>query len=121
MPLSIFSRRRNARASRAVGIAQVERVLGEHFERAGGRAPRAPLSEPGSTPPARTRIGTGCALMICSIAVPPEIPGSSRSIVTRCGLSSSCESRAIASSALEQTPTTSISGSRASSRESPAA
>ena len=52
---------------------------------------------------------------------PPDIPGSSMSIVTRCGLGSSWARRASVASAVGQIPTTSISGSRASSRESPAA
>ena len=53
-----------------------------------------------------TRIGTGCALMICSTASTPLIPGSSMSIVTRSG--STPGGAAIAASAVAQTDTTSI-------------
>ena len=87
--------RRRDRGSRAGPCSSTSsapaRERGERLRRA--RAPRAPAS---------TRIGTGCALMICSIASPPDIPGSSMSIVTRCGLRSSCARRAIAASAVGQ-------------------
>ena len=56
--------------------------------------------------------------MICSIASPPDMPGSSRSIVTRSGAGLICDSRAMAASAVAHTSTTSIAGSHRSRRAS---
>ncbi len=104
----------------AGGIAKVDASL-ERTSSAPAASDASAGLEPRSAPPARTRIGIGWTFMICSIASPPDIPGSSRSIVRRCGFGSSWPSRVIASSALAHTPTTWMSGSRASSRDSPVA
>ena len=66
--------RRSASRAGAVRVAQVERVLRHRVERAGGER-RGAACEPGPTWPESTRIGTGCELMICSIASSPDMPG----------------------------------------------
>ena len=97
--LSSFTRRRKARARRRRDRADRGRPWRSASSAPAASEARA-VPEPLRAPPERTRIGTGWTLMICSIASPPDMPGSSRSIVTRCGFGSSCDSRAIVSSAL---------------------
>ncbi len=54
-----------------------------------------------------TRIGSGCELMISSMAVSPSMPGSSRSMITRSGLM--LGRAAMAALAVAQTAATVIS------------
>ena len=117
-PLSSLTRWRRAWAAAPSGSARSNSAFGSASSAPAASAWSA-VCERRSTCPESTRIGTGKTLMICSIASTPDMPGSSRSIVTRSGFS--VGRRAIACSAVSHTPTTSISGSRSSSRESPTA
>ena len=86
-PLSSLTRRRKRDRRRAVGVAQRRARPWRSRRARRRRAPRRRARASALTVPESTRIGVGRALMICSTASRPDMPGSSRSIVTRSGLS----------------------------------
>ena len=118
-PPSSLTRRRKATAAASSGRAvERKRSFADRLERAGGERGGSALGVD-SESEERTRIGVGRALMICSTASRPDIPGSSMSIVTSVG--SRRGKAAIASSAVLLTPTTLMSPSCSSRRRSAAA
>ncbi len=118
MPLRTCTRRRRAAASAPAGSRRsIDSLCIASSAPAASAA--AALAERGPTCAESTRIGVGSVAMICSTASSPDIPGSSRSIVTRSGVSR--RRAAIASSAVGKTPTTSISSPSSSTRRSPCA
>ena len=82
---SSLTRRRKANAAASSGFISGESLLADRVQRSGGEGRRGDVVGRRPRGTKGSRIGVGRALMISSTASSPDIPGSSMSIVTRCG------------------------------------